>query len=240
MEILITICARGGSKGIPGKNIKLINGKPLIFYSINTAKQFKESWGNTDIVLSTDSAEIKKVVNELGFNIDTNYSRPEQLASDKAGKIGVIKDVLLYSEKKNQKKYDIILDLDITSPLRNLLDLKNAFNTLLDTPDAYNIFSVSPANRNPYFNMVEQKKNGYVELCKKGEFLSRQTAPKVYDMNASFYFYRKLFFEQDLQTAITTKSLVYEVPHSCFDLDHPIDFDFMSYLLANNKLDFQL
>lgn len=240
MEILITVCARGGSKGIPGKNIKIINGKPLIFYSINTAQQFKESWGNADIVLSTDSEGIKKVVNELGFKIDTNYSRPEQLASDKAGKIGVIKDVLLYSEKRNQKKYNIVLDLDITSPLRNLLDLKNAFNMLLDKPDAYNIFSVSPANRNPYFNMVEEKENGYFQLCKKGNFLSRQTAPKVYDMNASFYFYRNSFFEQDHQSAITEKSLVYEVPHTCFDLDHPVDFEFMSFLLVNNKLDFEL
>ncbi len=240
MEILITICARGGSKGIPGKNIKLINGKPLIFYSLNTAQQFKEAFENTGIVLSTDSQEIKTVVKGLGFDIDTNYTRPEKLASDKAGKIGVIKDVLLYREARHQKKYDFILDLDITSPLRNLSDLKNAFNMLLDKPEAHNIFSVSPAKRNPYFNMVEEKENGFVELCKKGEFLSRQTAPRVYDMNASFYFYRKSFFEQDLQSAITEKSLAYEVPHSCFDLDHPIDFEFMSYLLANNKLDFEL
>ena len=240
MEILITICARGGSKGIPGKNIKVINGKPLIFYSINTAQQFKESFSNTDIALSTDSDEIKTVVKELGFDIETNYSRPEFLASDKAGKIGVIKDILHYSENRHKKNYDLVLDLDITSPLRNLTDLKNALNMLLNNPDAYNIFSVSPANRNPYFNMVEEKENGYVELCKKGDFLSRQTAPKVYDMNASFYIYRKSFFEQDLQSAITEKSMVYNVPHTCFDLDHPIDFEFMSFLLANNKLDFEL
>lgn len=240
MEILITICARGGSKGIPGKNIKLIDGKPLIFYSINTAQQFKEYKGNTDVVLSTDSEEIKRVVNELGFNIDTNYCRPSYLASDNAGKVGAIKDVLLYSENKYQKTYDIILDLDVTSPLRNLLDLERALNILMEKRDAFNIFSVSPANRNPYFNMVEEKGNGYVELCKKGEFVSRQTTPKVYDMNASFYFYRRIFFAQDLKSAITESSLVYEVPHICFDLDHPIEFEFMSYLLANNKLDFQL
>lgn len=239
MEILITVCARGGSKGIPGKNIKLINGKPLIFYTLNTAQKFKGAFENADIVLSTDSDEIKKVVNSLGFSIDTSYTRPEQLASDKAGKVGVIKDILLYSETRNQKKYDVVLDLDITSPLRNLSDLKNAFNMLLEKPGAYNLFSVSPANRNPYFNMVEEREDGYFGLCKKGEFLSRQMAPKVYDMNASFYFYRKLFFEQDLQTAITDRSIVYEVPHSCFDLDHPIDFEFMSFLLANDKLDFE-
>ena len=240
VEILITVCARGGSKGIPGKNIKLINGKPLIYYTLSTAQKFKDAFENADIVLSTDAEEIKKVVNSFEFKIDTSYTRPNHLASAKAGKIGVVKDILAYSEIRNNKKYEIVLDLDITSPFRNVGDLKNALNILLEKPEAYNIFSVSPANRNPYFNMVEEKGDGYFTLSKKGEFLSRQTAPKVYDMNASFYFYRKLFFEQDHQTAITDKSLIYEVPHSCFDLDHPIDFEFMSFLLVNNKLDFEL
>jgi CMP-N,N'-diacetyllegionaminic acid synthase len=240
MEILITVCARGGSKGVPGKNIKLINGKPLIFYTLNTAQQFEKYFGSSDLVLSTDDVQIKEVVDSLNFYIDTSYTRPQHLATDKAGKIGVIKDILLYSENRNQKKYDIVLDLDITSPLRNLSDLKKALDMLLEKPGAYNIFSVSPANRNPYFNMVEEKMDGYFGLCKKGEFLSRQAAPKVYDMNASFYFYRRLFFEKDFQTVFTDKSLVYEVPHTCFDLDHIIDFEFMSFLLDNNKLDFDL
>ena len=240
MEILITVCARGGSKGIPGKNIKPINGRPLISYTLRTAQQFIKANGHSDLVLSTDDEQIKNVVDSLNFDIDTSYARPQHLATDKAGKIGVIKDVLLYVEKKNQKKYDVVLDLDVTSPLRNLSDLEKALEMLLEKPEAYNIFSVSPANRNPYFNMVEEKVDGYFALCKKGEFLSRQAAPKVYDMNASFYFYRRLFFEKDFQTVFTEKSLVYEVPHTCFDLDHPIDFEFMSFLLDNNKLDFDL
>lgn len=240
MQILITVCARGGSKGIPGKNIKPINGRPLISYTLRTAQQFIKANGHSDLVLSTDDEQIKNVVDSLNFDIDTSYARPQHLATDKAGKIGVIKDVLLYLEKKNQKKYDVVLDLDVTSPLRNLSDLEKALEMLLEKPKAYNIFSVSPANRNPYFNMVEEKVDGYFALCKKGEFLSRQAAPKVYDMNASFYFYRRLFFEKDFQTVFTEKSLVYEVPHTCFDLDHPIDFEFMSFLLDNNKLDFDL
>ena len=240
MQILITVCARGGSKGIPGKNIKPINGRPLISYTLRTAQQFIKANGHSDLVLSTDDEQIKNVVDSLNFDIDTSYARPQHLATDKAGKIGVIKDVLLYVEKKNQKKYDVVLDLDVTSPLRNLSDLEKALEMLLEKPKAYNIFSVSPANRNPYFNMVEEKVDGYFALCKKGEFLSRQAAPKVYDMNASFYFYRRLFFEKDFQTVFTEKSLVYEVPHTCFDLDHPIDFEFMSFLLDNNKLDFDL
>src|SRR5690606_22264801 len=97
-----------------------------------------------------------------------------------------------------------------------------------------NIFSVSPSHRNPYFNMVEQSEDDFFKLCKQGNFLTRQSTPKVYDMNASFYFYKKIFFQEDRESVITSKSLVYEVPHLCFDLDNPIDFDFMTYLIENN------
>jgi CMP-N,N'-diacetyllegionaminic acid synthase len=238
MSTLITLCARGGSKGIPGKNIKHIAGNPLIFYSASLANQYQDAQPDVDIVLSTDSDEIKTAVTSFGFNIDTRYTRPTDFASDKAGKIGAINDTLIYSEKVNNKKYDYILDLDITSPLRNMEDLLKAFSMLTAKADVYNIFSVSPANRNPYFNMVEENENGFFSLCKKGTFLSRQTAPKVFDMNASFYFYRRRFFEEGFATVFTDKTLVFEVPHLCFDLDHPIDFEFMSFLLTTGKLDF--
>ena len=240
MSILITICARGGSKGIPGKNIKVLNGKPLIHYSLNTSAAFAERLGDVQIVLSTDDAEIKDVAIKSGVDVDTEYLRPEFLASDTAGKIDAIKDVLSYAEKKYNTKYSYIIDLDVTSPLRTVEDLENAFNILKENAEAYNIFSVSPANRNPYFNMVEEAENGYYTTCKEGTFLTRQSAPKVYDMNASFYIYSAAFFEADLGKAITRKSLVYEVPHLCFDLDHPIDFVIMSFLMENNHLDFKL
>src|SRR5262245_50365053 len=138
MKILVTICARGGSKGIPGKNVKSINGKPLIFYTLQLAKQFKGFFSNTDIALSTDDGEIKRLVDSFGIDIDTSYTRPEHLASDQAGKIDTIKDILYFSESKNQVKYDMILDLDVTSPLRNLSDLQNSLKMLSENPDAYN------------------------------------------------------------------------------------------------------
>lgn len=240
MNILITICARGGSKGIPGKNIKIINGKPLIFYSIKIANEFAKEFTGTKVVLSTDDEAIKNVVKSLNFDIDIDYIRPDKFASDTAGKIDAIKDVKKYAEKKSNIKFDYLLDLDVTSPLRTLDDLKNAFELLKNNNAAYNIFSVSPANRNPYFNIVEQKEDGFYTTSKKGSFLSRQSAPKVYDMNASFYFYNKAFFINDFQSAITDKSLIYEVPHICFDLDHPLDFEFMEFLLINNKLEFEI
>jgi len=240
MKILITICARGGSKGIPGKNITSLNGKPLIYYTIRVAKQFQDTYSNTDIVVSTDSQDIKKVTEDCGIVCD--YIRPDYLAGDSIGKIDTIKDVLLWQENKENFKYDYILDLDVTSPLRNLDDLTSAFNQIQENKSAMNLFSVSPSNRSPYFNMVEQKENGFYSLVKKPKdaVFARQSAPKVYDLNASFYYYKRHFFDLGYSVAITENSLIYEVPHICFDLDHPIDFEIVTFLLEQNKLDFDL
>jgi len=240
MNILITICARGGSKGIPGKNIKLLNGRPLIDYTIQVAKQFQQKFNHVTIELSTDSEEIVKVVEDCGLT--SNYRRPEFLAGDTVGKIDAIKDVLLWKEKTDHCYYDYILDLDVTSPLRNLQDLTDAFEITQKNDKAVNLFSVSPSSRSPYFNMVEQKENGFFSQVKQPEdlFLTRQSAPKVYDLNASFYYYKRAFFDLGYKGAITDKSIIYIVPHTCFDLDHPIDFEILSYLLEKNKLDFVL
>jgi len=239
VNILITICARGGSKGIPKKNIKNINGIPLIEYSIKLANKFSKKW-NARVALSTDDIEIKRVAEILGLT--TNYIRPDYLATDTAGKIDSINDLILYEETLTKCKYDFILDLDVTSPLRNLVDLENSFQDILNSK-AISLFSVNAASRNPYFNMVEEKPNGYFNLVKSntdGTFMTRQSAPKVFELNASFYWYRRSFFENDYKSPITNESLIYLVPHICFDLDHQIDFYFMEYLIENGKLDFNL
>ncbi len=237
MKNLITICARGGSKGIPGKNIKKINGQPLLAYTINTAKLFSKMW-NADIALSTDDQQIKNVASDFG--IVTNYTRPDTLANDTAGKIDTIKDILLFQENQLDINYDFILDLDVTSPLRTIDDLQSAFKILNADSNAYNLFSVSHAVRNPYFNIVEKKNNNYYNVIKEGDFLSRQSAPEVYDMNSSFYFYRKSFFEHKQTKTTCEKSLIYIMPHLCFDLDHQFDFDYMEFLLINKKLNFEI
>lgn len=240
MSILITICARGGSKGIPGKNIKLLNGKPLLYYTINIAKQFQNIFDHVDIALSTDSNEILKVAAK--YELLSEYQRPESLSGDTIGKIDVISDILLWNERRFNFNYDYVLDMDVTSPLRNISDLISAFRIIESDSDSLNLFSVSPANRSPYFNMVEQKENGFYAQIKQPEelVLTRQSAPKIYDLNASFYYYKRVFFDLGYKTAITDKSLIYVVPHLCFDLDHPIYFEIISYLMANNKLDFEL
>ncbi len=240
MNILVTICARGGSKGIPGKNIKTIGGKPLIAYTIEFAKVLQEKLG-AKISFSTDDTSIKNVAKSLG--IETNYFRPENLATDSAGKIETIRDLIIYEEKLIGSEYEYILDLDITSPLRTINDVITAFNIFKNNSKAETLFSVNQATRNPYFNMVEENSNGFFTLVKKNHsegVVSRQSAPRVYELNASFYWYKRVFFNSKYTSPITEKSLIYEMPHLCFDLDHPIDFIFLEFLLLNNKLDFQI
>lgn len=236
MKILITICARAGSKGIPGKNIKPINGIPLINYTINSAKLFANLY-NSEIAISTDDVKIAAICKSQGIEI--SYKRPKSLSSDSTGKLDTIYDLLNFYENLRDHKYDYILDLDVTSPLRTVEDLIQAFEILQKNEKALNIFSVNKANKNPYFNMVEQKKDGYYDLSKKGDFLTRQSASQVFELNASFYFYKRNFFDSDSKKVINSYSLIYEMKHVCFDLDHPIDFEFMSYLIENNKLDFK-
>lgn len=238
-SILITICARGGSKGIPGKNIKPLAGRPLIDYTIKVANRFAEKHNGT-VALSTDDEMIRKVAAECG--LISGYQRPEILASDTAGKVDAIKDIVLFEEKRLNTTFDYILDLDVTAPLRTLQDLEGAYELFKADEKAKTLFSVNKAGRNPYFNMVEKKENGFYYLVKTSAAgpLTRQSAPQVYELNASFYLYKRAFFEGDSNKVITEQSVIYEVPHTCFDLDHPIDFDFLEFLLLNNKLDFQL
>jgi CMP-N,N'-diacetyllegionaminic acid synthase len=237
LKILITLCARGGSKGIPGKNIKPLAGKPLIDYTIDIANRFANKY-SCQIALSTDATDIKTAAEKKGLY--TEYKRPAELASDTAGKIDTIKDLLFYEESLLKGKYDFVLDLDLTSPLRTFDDLEAAFQIINSDSNALTLFSVNPAARNPYFNMVEDKGMGYYDLIKKssdGSVMSRQKAPAVYDLNASFYWYRRSFFDMNLKSPITDKSLIYKMDHICFDLDHPIDFEFLEYLIQAGKID---
>ncbi|MGV8879149.1 MAG: cytidylyltransferase domain-containing protein [Sphingobacteriaceae bacterium] len=237
MDLLITICARGGSKGIPGKNIRLLNDRPLLDYTIKLANEFA-SRNDGMVSISTDSMEIRDVAIRLGLT--TDYLRPDFLATDNAGKVDAIKDLLSYEEIRLNKKFLFVLDMDVTSPLRTYHDLELAYELIKSDKNALTLFSVNIASRNPYFNMVEKQQTGYFNLSKKLDsvHLTRQSAPKVYDLNASFYFYNRRFFDLNYNGVITDKSLIYEMDHTCFDLDHPIDFEFMEYLLVNKKLDF--
>lgn len=232
-NILITICARGGSKGIPGKNIKPVGGRPLLDYTAKVALDFASN-NNADIILSTDSPEILKVGKNCG--LDTEYVRPDYLANDSCGKPDAIKDAMLWAENRNGKQYDYIIDLDVTSPIRTLEDIENCVRLLKENDEALTIFSVNPCARNPYFNMVQQQPDGFYSVVLGGKFTTRQSAPKVYDMNASIYVYRREALDCENPRAVTTKSLAYVMDHICFDLDEPSDYDYLAYLLGNGKI----
>lgn len=232
-NLLITICARGGSKGIPGKNIKLVGGKPLLAYSAEVAKNFANKYG-ADIVLSTDSKEILEAGVKCG--IHTDYIRPDYLANDTCGKPDAIKDALLWAEKINNKQYDYIIDLDVTSPIRTMEDIEKCLEILTGNEEALTVFSVNPCARNPYFNMVKEQSDGFYSVVLGGKYTTRQSAPKVYDMNASIYVYRRGALDCETPKAVTPKSLIYVMEHICFDLDEPSDYDYLAYLLDSGKV----
>lgn len=233
MNLLVTVCARGGSKGIPGKNIKEVGGKPLLEYTAKIAKAFAEKHG-ADLGFSTDSVKIREVGGRLG--LPTDYVRPDYLANDVVGKPEAIRDVMFFNEKKHGKTYDYVVDLDVTSPIRTMEDIEKCVEIITAQPEALTIFSVNPCARNPYFCQVEEGKDGYCHLVKEGNFTTRQGSPKVYDLNGSIYVYRRDALDLEHPRAITPRSLVYEMPHICFDLDEPQDYDYLCYLLDTQKI----
>ncbi len=232
-EILITICGRGGSKGIPGKNVKEVGGLPLIAYSIRIAKKVAEKY-NADLILSTDSEEIKRVAALYG--LETPYTRPAYLADDHCGKPEAIRDVMLYAEKAYGKRYDYVLDLDVTSPIRTVKDVEGCMALIEEHPDALTVFSVNPCARNPYFSMVEEKQDGYYREVVGGVYKTRQSSPKVYDMNGSIYVYRRESLDRENPKAVTPRSLVYVMDHICFDLDEPQDYDYLAWLIDTKRV----
>lgn len=235
-NLLMTICARGGSKGIPGKNIRRVAGTPLIVYSIRHALAYAKQTG-ADVELSTDSDDIKKVATNAGLK--TDYIRPSELSTDLVGKLETIQHVVRESEKRRKKSYDMILDLDVTSPLRTIDDLDAALTMMDENPKARNLFSVSYPKHNPYFDMVEPNAEGFYELSKKpsAQMTARQQGPRVYELNASFYYYRRAFFEES-PLVLMKNSLAYVMPHMCFELDDMQEFALLEYLITQKKLDF--
>ena len=227
MSILCTLCMRGGSKGIKGKCTKLINNKPLFFYTLN---QLKKISFIDNIVISTDSKKIFNLTKKYG--VHNWFLRSKNLSRDNSPKIPVIRDALLRSESYYKKKFDTIIDLDVTSPLRKEHDIKKSYKEFIDKK-ADILFSVTKSKKNPYFNMVEIKKNK-VNLIKKNNFINRrQDAPKVYDMNASIYIWKRKSLLIN-NTLFTKKTIIYEMPEErSIDIDTMLDFKIVEFLIKN-------
>ena len=189
MNILITICGRGGSKGLKNKNIREFLGKPLIKYTLAAAFLFKERNPSydIDICVNSDSSQILELAGRYDV---TCIKRPEELARDTSPKVPVIRHSLIYMEKKLNKQYDYVIDLDITAPLRKVTDIETALKKAIENKGVDVVYSAVPARRNPYFNMVENR-DGKMQKIINTNFVARQQAPKVYDENASIYCYRR-------------------------------------------------
>tara|TARA_A100001015_G_C14984061_1_gene710742 strand:- start:521 stop:1225 length:705 start_codon:yes stop_codon:yes gene_type:complete len=229
-KVLCVICAREGSKRLKNKNFKKLFGKPLIYHTI---KQAIDSNIFDEIVFSTDSDKLKKLA--IKFGAKAWFVRPKILSNDKAAKMPVIRHAILEAEKKFNYKYDFICDLDVTSPLRKIDDIKNAFKKLKSSKQDM-LISGNVSRKNPYFNMVQ--KNGKYSLklvIKPKKFIVRtQDAPKVYDLNASIYFWkREACFKQI--GPFCKKTLFYEMPYNrSIDIDSLSDFKMVDFFGKSN------
>jgi N-acylneuraminate cytidylyltransferase len=177
LKPLVIIPARGGSKSIPKKNIKLLAGKPLLHYTIEVAL---ELFNAEDICVSTDSEEIKGVAEQL--NITVPFLRPKSLATDTAG----TRDVLLHAvDFYKEKAYDTIVLLQPTSPFKTSKHVKEALQ--LFTSEIDMVVSVYESDLNPYYNLFEEKADGFLQQSKPSQITRRQDCPKVYAYNGAVY-----------------------------------------------------
>lgn len=192
MNILFTLCGRAGSKGVKGKNARDFMDTPLAWYSLAGITLYKEKYAkaedNIKIVLNTDSESLIQLVEQVEEVPVTILRRDESLAGDRVPKVAVILDCLTRSENEFGMNFDVVVDLDITSPLRKVEDIKNAIDRKMLRNDVDVVYSVAPSRRNPYFNMVKEE-NGFFCKAISSSFTTRQEAPVFYDMNASIYAY---------------------------------------------------
>lgn len=224
---LCTICARGGSKGVKNKNVRELIGKPLIAHSI---LQARESGIFKAIAVSSDSDLILETAGSWGA--DYLIKRPVELASDTAPKVPVIQHCTLETEKKASCRFDIIVDLDATSPLRDVSDIQNSVK-MVEEQGASNLITAAPARRSPYFNLVELNEQGYVRLSKLLDkpIGRRQDSPQCYDMNASIYVWRRDALMQN-NTVFLEDTLLYVMPEArSVDIDSELDFEIVQLLM---------
>ena len=229
MKVLCTICARGGSKGVKNKNLKNFLGKPLIYYTISQAKKINRF---TKIVCSSDSKNILNIAKKN--KVDYALLRPKFLSNDKVEKLKAIKHCLINSEKYFNIKFDFVVDLDVTAPLRSINDINKIINLISKKNNTNNILSLTSSRKNPYFNMVEIKRNNKLEIVKKisKKIHSRQKAPRVYEINAGIYAWKRKSLIKSYNL-INKNTQYFIVPNSrSLDIDTPEDFKIVKSLLS--------
>lgn len=230
MNILFTICGRAGSKGFKNKNLKEMNGVPLVLYTLAVIRLFAESDPHKKVMvaLNTDSQPLMDIVRRQNVFGDILYvERKDELAGDKVAKVDVIRDTF----RMVGKDYDVIVDLDITSPLRKVKDIENILH-IYQSNNSYDLVtSVVPARRSPYFNMVEKKGGYYKKICESA-FTARQEAPASYELNASIYAYRPGFLNREITDTILDHRCGISVmeDYLVLDIDSEEDFQMMEVL----------
>lgn len=230
MNILFSICGRAGSKGIKGKNLRQFMGVPLALYTLAAVQLLLEGDRRIhgDIALNTDSRELMDLFRGTGDGKVEIIDRPPELATDTASKFNVIKYSLDAMAEKKAIPYDYVVDLDITSPLRTVRDIQNAISEI-QTGKFDVVFSVAPARRNPYFNMVKNV-DGYYHKVIESDFTARQQAPEVYDMNASIYAYKPRFLRDCPGIFHGRCGISLMEDQGILDLDHERDFELMEVI----------
>ncbi|MDD4730120.1 MAG: hypothetical protein PHN55_15390 [Dysgonamonadaceae bacterium] len=230
VNILFTICGRAGSKGIKNKNLKEFLGYPLPFYTVSAIDLYKKQNPDVscDTVLNTDSANLIKLFNNrLNIEVDV-IERHSSLGLDNTPKVAVILNCLNVMQKRKAINYDMVVDLDITSPLRTAADVETLIQKKTNS-DADVVFSVTDSRRNPYFNMVKKTENGYERVI-QSVFNTRQEAPEIFDMNASLYAYSPSFLESGKGIFEGKCDVIKMVDTAVLDLDHEKDFEFMQVI----------
>ncbi len=227
-NILVIIPARGGSRGIPHKNIKSLAGKPLICYTLDAARSIVD---DTEICVSTDDTSIVEVVEQYGIHVP--FLRPAELAGDTAGTYEVLLHALNFYETQG-KNFEIILLLQATSPFRTGRHIQEALK--LYTPEIDMVVSVKEAESNPYYSCFEENENGMLEISKgNGHYTRRQDCPPVYEYNGAIYIINPQSLKKTPLSQFSKRvKYVMDREHS-LDLDTMLDWK-MAELMIQEKI----
>lgn len=227
---ICTVCARGGSKGVPGKNVRKMLNVPLIHHTLLQAKQ---SGIFSAIAVSSDSDEILTCATQISGVIAIR--RPLEMATDHAGKIPAIRHAMLETEKHLGYQCDISVDLDVTSPLRDPQDICNAIDMLKD--GVPNVITAMNCRRSPYFNLIEVGQDGQINVAKQtpSHVLRRQDAPACYDMNASIYIWRREVLITENKLFLPSTALYVMPEERSWDIDSPMDWDIVELLMGQKQ-----
>lgn len=224
--MLVVIPARGGSKGVPGKNIKKLGGKPLIHYTIEAAR---EIFDNRDIFVSTDSEEIREEVLKIG--VDVPFLRPASLSTDEASTYEVLLHSVNYMESIGIY-HDTLILLQPTSPFRTAMHIKEALALYHDNLEM--IVSVKETSANPYYVLREETPEGFLIPSKSGGFTRRQDCPKVWEINGAIYIMNVKALKQKSHTHFTLVKK-YEMDQiSSHDIDTYLDWDVAEAISKRN------